>query len=124
MKNQKVKDSYQKMGNLIDEIKRYHVNLKDTTTVISSYLGTPKFQAGRPIWMCPFHNDTKPSFSVNPKDGKCGCFACNTFFSNSMDFVQEYEGVDLKESVIKVADILSISHDFHLENIEDNSKRQ
>ena len=123
MKNQKVKDSYQKMGNLIDEIKRYHVNLKDTTTVISSYLGTPKFQAGRPIWMCPFHNDTKPSFSVNPKDGKCGCFACNTFFSNSMDFVQEYEGVDLKESVIKVADILSISHDFHLENIEDNSKK-
>ena len=112
MKNVNKKDNYQKMGELIEEIKRYHVNLKDTTTVVSSYIGQPRIQSGRPIWMCPFHNDTKPSFSVNQKDGKCGCFSCNTFFSNSMDFVQEYENVTLTESAIKVADILGIPHDF------------
>ena len=69
---------YEKVDELTREIKSRYVTLDATTKVVSNYLGRPMTWAGRrPKWLCPFHNEKTPSFSVNPKNGKCGCYSCN-----------------------------------------------
>lgn len=51
--------------------------------------------------LCPFHNDHKPSFSLNRNaEGiwLCHCFACN-FGGSVIDFIMELEGCSFQEAV-------------------------
>lgn len=49
---------------------------------------------------CPFHDDSKPSFSLDTKQGPWlfNCYGCKEA-GDVLAFVQKYEGVDFKEAV-------------------------
>lgn len=42
------------------------------------------------VGLCPFHNDSNPSFSVSPTRGICHCFACGKG-GNAINFLMELE---------------------------------
>ena len=42
------------------------------------------------IGLCPFHNDSHPSFSVSPTRGICHCFTCGKG-GNAINFLMELE---------------------------------
>lgn len=47
---------------------------------------------------CPFHEEKTPSFSVVPEKQFYHCFGCGAH-GDTVDFVSEYEGVDVKQAV-------------------------
>jgi len=58
--------------------------------------------------ICPFHEDTSPSFSVSPEKQMFYCFGCQvggTVFT----FLQKYEGLTYIEAVKEVADLVGVA---------------
>jgi DNA primase len=75
--------------------------------VVSHYLQLKK--VGRNFkGLCPFHNDTHPSFLVSPEKEIAWCFVCNNG-GDIFSFVQKIEGVDFQESVRILADMAGVS---------------
>lgn len=54
------------------------------------------------IAVCPFHNDSKPSLTINDEKGFYHCFACGAHGS-AFDFLMNYEGLSFTESIEKLA---------------------
>lgn len=50
------------------------------------------------IGLCPFHNDTHPSFSVSPSRGICHCFTCGKG-GNAVNFLMELEQMTYPEAL-------------------------
>ena len=89
--------------------------------------------------LCPFHDDSSPSFVVNPQKNICKCFVCGsggnpiTFYSKwkKISFVEAVRelalkyNVDIKETVSnkdtshlnKYYEIMEEAHNFYKENI-------
>lgn len=57
-----------------------------------------------PRWIapCPFHQETKPSFSVNEEEGLFYCFGCRAS-GDIFDFYGRINGLDFKESLEQLA---------------------
>lgn len=55
------------------------------------------------VCLCPFHNDSHPSFLVSPDKGIAYCFACQSG-GDIFSFIQKIEGVDFPEAVKILAD--------------------
>jgi hypothetical protein len=51
--------------------------------------------------LCPFHDDNKPSFSVNYTDGVFNCFACGEN-GDIFDFYQKLRDVDFKTALREI----------------------
>lgn len=84
--------------NHLDEI-RAKLNIED---IVSSYIQLKA--AGRNLkGLCPFHNDSHPSFMVSPEKGIGYCFACNTG-GDIFKFIQLIENVDFPAAVRILAD--------------------
>lgn len=84
--------------NHLDEI-RAKINIED---LVGGYVQLKK--AGRNLkGLCPFHNDTRPSFMVSPEKGIGYCFACNTG-GDIFKFIQLVEKVDFPGAVRILAD--------------------
>jgi len=84
--------------NHLDEI-RAKLNIED---IVSGYVQLKK--AGRNLkGLCPFHNDSHPSFMVSPEKGIGYCFACNTG-GDIFKFIQLIEKVDFPGAVRILAD--------------------
>ena len=84
--------------NHLDEI-RAKINIED---LVGSYIQLKK--AGRNLkGLCPFHNDSRPSFMVSPEKGIGYCFACNNG-GDIFKFIQLIEKVDFPEAVRILAD--------------------
>ena len=84
--------------NHLDEI-RAKINIED---LVSGYVQLKK--AGRNLkGLCPFHNDTRPSFMVSPEKGIGYCFACNNG-GDIFKFIQLVEKVDFPGAVRILAD--------------------
>ncbi|MBU1934632.1 DNA primase [Patescibacteria group bacterium] len=65
--------------------------------VVGGYIQLKK--AGRNLkGLCPFHNDSRPSFTVSPEKGIAYCFACNTG-GDIFKFIQLIENVEFPEAV-------------------------
>jgi DNA primase len=65
--------------------------------LVGGYIQLKK--AGRNLkGLCPFHNDSKPSFMVSPEKGIAYCFACNTG-GDIFKFVQLMEKVEFPEAL-------------------------
>ncbi len=82
----------------IDDLKRQ----ADIVRIVQDYVTLKKTGAN---WVapCPFHKETKPSFSVNPAKEMFFCFGCHkggTVFT----FVMEIERVDFPEAIRIVAE--------------------
>ncbi len=84
--------------NHLDEI-RAKLNIED---IVSGYVQLKK--AGRNLkGLCPFHNDSRPSFTVSPEKGIGYCFSCNTG-GDIFKFIQLVENVDFPGAVRILAD--------------------
>ncbi len=57
-----------------------------------------------PRWVapCPFHQETKPSFSINEEEGLFYCFGCQAS-GDLFDFYGRINGLDFKESLEQLA---------------------
>ena len=53
--------------------------------------------------LCPFHKENTPSFTINDEKGFYHCFGCGAH-GDAIGFVKEYEGVNYKEAIEKLAD--------------------
>ena len=74
----------------------------DIVSVIGARV--PLKQRGRRYWACcPFHGETKPSFSITPDTQTFYCFGCKKGGS-VIDFVMEYERCDFLDAVKELAD--------------------
>ena len=75
----------------------------DIVSVIGARV--PVKQRGSRYWACcPFHGETKPSFSISPDLGSFYCFGCKKGGS-VIDFVMEYERCDFLDAVKELADL-------------------
>jgi len=66
--------------------------------VISGYVELKRKHAGEYVGLCPFHAETTPSFSVSENKQFYYCFGCGAK-GDTVDFVQDMEGVDFKTAV-------------------------
>jgi len=65
---------------------------KDLLRIVSKYTSLKK--VGRNyIGLCPFHNETEPSFTVNPKKQTFHCFGCKKH-GNAEDFLREIAEIE------------------------------
>ena len=55
------------------------------------------------VCVCPFHNDSHPSFTVSPDKGIGYCFACQTG-GDIFSFYQAIEGVDFRQALKDLAE--------------------
>ncbi len=86
----------------------------DIVKIISSYLNVTK-KGKNYVAVCPFHDDTNPSLTINPEKQIFKCFVCGTG-GTAISFVQKYEHISFMEALKKVAE-LSGYHDPRLENV-------
>jgi DNA primase len=52
--------------------------------------------------LCPFHNESTPSFSVNEEGGFFHCFGCGAG-GNAFSFLTRVEGISFPEAVRRLA---------------------
>ena len=48
--------------------------------------------------LCPFHDDTTPSFMVSPAKNLCKCFACGEG-GTPLNFIMKHEGISYPEAL-------------------------
>ena len=81
----------------------------DIVDIIGSYI--PLEKKGKNYFgLCPFHDDSNPSMSVNKEKGIYTCFVCHAT-GNVFSFVKDYENVSFVEAVKIVADKIGIEVD-------------
>ena len=85
----------------------------DIVDVVGSYISLRP--AGQQTFkgLCPFHDDHRPSFDVDPKRGRYRCWSCGKY-GDVITFVQEYEKVEFAEAL----EILAKRAGINLENKE------
>lgn len=83
---------------LIDEIRMQN----DIVSVISEYI-TLKPKGSSYFGLCPFHNESTPSFSVSADKQFYYCFGCGES-GNVYSFIMRMENCDFPEAVKRLAD--------------------
>jgi DNA primase len=84
------------------------------------------------VGLCPFHQDHQPSFTVFPDTQSFYCFGCqagsksNSFGSDHIAFLQQFNKISFQEAVILLADItntpLPIPNSYnHVKDIHNNN---
>ena len=84
-------------------LERYHLELKARGKEL--------------VGKCPFHEETRASFSVNPEKGVFHCFGCSAK-GNALDFVARMESVSIRRAAELVAEWLG------LENVHKEAPRR
>lgn len=64
---------------------------------------TLRASGGNMTGLCPFHDDSSPSFSVSPSRGLWTCFGCG-LGGDIISFVQEAEGLPFVEALHRLAE--------------------
>jgi DNA primase len=54
--------------------------------------------------LCPFHEDTNPSLSINPETNLWQCFGCNAG-GDAIRFIELYENIGFKEAVAQLSGV-------------------
>ena len=73
------------------------------------------------VGLCPFHNDSHPSFAVDPSKGTYACWSCSAGIKNgsrggdAITFVQRHLGMDFKDALYYLAQRAGIPtpQDYH-----------
>src|SRR5947209_11304565 len=88
---------------LIQQVKEAN----DIVDVVGSYVALrpagPTFKG-----LCPFHDDHRPSFDVDPRRQRYRCWSCGKY-GDVITFVQEHERVDFREALELLARRAGIS---------------
>ncbi|MCI7763638.1 MAG: CHC2 zinc finger domain-containing protein, partial [Bacteroidales bacterium] len=69
----------------------------DIVDVVSEFV-TLKKSGANYKGLCPFHNDSTPSFSVSPARNYCHCFSCGKGGS-PVGFIMEHEQMTYPEAL-------------------------
>lgn len=69
----------------------------DIVDVVGGYL-TLRPAGGTYKGLCPFHDDSRPSFDVDPRRQRYRCWSCGKF-GDVLSFVQEFEHVGFREAL-------------------------
>lgn len=91
-----------KLSAKIDEI-RNHADIVD---IISRHINVTK-KGKNYVAICPFHNDTNPSLSINKDKQIFKCFVCNEA-GNVFSFIHKYKNIPYMNAVKEVADMVGI----------------
>ncbi len=81
----------------IAAIKQNH----DLVDVVASYGITLKKKGSNYVGLCPFHEETTPSFTVNPGTQLYHCFGCNAG-GDVIGFVAKREGIGFRQAIEKL----------------------
>lgn len=87
----------------------------DIISLVGDYV-TLKRAGSRYSGLCPFHNESTPSFTVNPALGVYHCFGCGAS-GDSISFIRAIEHLDFIEAVQMLADRAGVT--LSQENEED-----
>lgn len=99
-------------------------------TIFKAYGVDLKIRGNSAVGLCPFHEDTNPSFNVRISGDKRGqwiCQACNQKGPDVFSFIADKEGLDRRRDfpkvVQKAAEILNFSIEATKENDGERPKR-
>ncbi|MBQ2198815.1 MAG: DNA primase, partial [Bacteroidaceae bacterium] len=73
------------------------IDAANIVDVVSEYVTLRRSGSGYK-GLCPFHDDTTPSFSVSPARGLCKCFACGKG-GNAVHFIMGMEQLSYSEAL-------------------------
>lgn len=82
------------------DIEKIKSNLS-ISEIISDYIKIDKAGSSYKA-RCPFHNEKTPSFYISPDKGIYKCFGCGKS-GDIFSFVEEYEGIEFKDALKKLA---------------------
>ena len=78
---------------------------------------------GRYTGLCPFHQETTPSFSVSPDRGTYHCFGCGVG-GDSISFVRETESLDFVGAIEWLADRFHVPLEYEDSSPEADAQRK
>jgi len=94
------------MANSYEEVISQIKDRLDIVEVVSRVVILKK--SGANYWgLCPFHNDKKPSLSVNPQKGIYKCFSCGAG-GDALTFIMKTQNKEFKEVVRELAEQFGI----------------
>ncbi|MFT4301434.1 MAG: DNA primase [Desulfovibrio sp.] len=78
--------------------------IKERMNIVDVVRRFVELRRNGPRWVapCPFHQETKPSFSVNEEQGLFYCFGCHAS-GDIFDFYSRINGLDFKETLEQLA---------------------
>jgi DNA primase len=92
----------------------------DIVDVVGAYVALR--QVGQTFkGLCPFHQDTRPSFDVDPRRQRYRCWSCNKF-GDVIQFVQEFERITFREALELLGKRAGISLEKKGANPQDRSR--
>jgi DNA primase len=79
-----------------DRVKR----IKEANDIVDVVGGYVSLRPAGPTYkgLCPFHEDHRPSFDVDPRRQRYRCWSCDKY-GDVIQFVQEFERVDFREAL-------------------------
>ena len=75
--------------------------------IAKKYMQLRHSGGGRWVAPCPFHSETKPSFSINETEGFFYCFGCQAS-GDLIDFYCRINGLEFKEGLAQLADMAGV----------------
>ncbi len=66
--------------------------------IVARYADGQRRVGGRSFWLCPFHSEQTPSFTITPDGGAFVCFGCGAK-GDVIDFVMHAESLDFKAAL-------------------------
>jgi DNA primase len=63
------------------------------------------------VTLCPWHNDSNPSLTINDEKNLCFCFVCNQG-SDSISFIQQKFGLSFPEAIERIASKFNINIEY------------
>lgn len=67
-------------------------------SIVARYADGQCRVGGRAFWLCPFHDEMTPSFTITPDGGAFKCFGCGAS-GDVIEFVMRVEGLDFKAAL-------------------------
>jgi P4 family phage/plasmid primase-like protien len=92
-------------NDLFELVKNQNINMKEFLT---SYYQFDFNRSNKAI--CPFHTDTKPTFSFSPKLNTCKCFSCEET-GDLINFIVKYKKISKIEACKEILDFLNVTYD-------------
>ena len=103
-------------NNIVDEI----LEKADIVSIVSEYIKLEK--AGSSYkGLCPFHNDSNPSFFVSPSKKVAKCMVCGTG-GNAITILEKLAKISTKEAIKCLADRYQIRYDYLVDKKQANKK--
>lgn len=99
--------------------------IKERLTIVDVVRRFVDLKKNGPRWVapCPFHQETKPSFSVNEDNGLFYCFGCQAS-GDLFDFYGRINGLDFKETLEQLAAEAGVSLDSYKQGNTGGQKQE